>query len=127
MGRLLLIGLGGAVGTLARYGLAVACEQRFGAAFPYGTLAVNVIGSFLLGLVMQVGLTSDVLSPTMRLALGTGLIGGFTTYSTFNYETLKLWQDGAWRTAFINLTATVLGGLVAGLCGVLAARWLVTR
>jgi CrcB protein len=122
MWRLFLIGLGGALGTLARYGVSIGCQQRFGAAFPYGTLTVNVVGSFFLGAIMHVGLTTDLLSPTMRLALGTGVMGGFTTYSTFNYETLKLFQEGAWLTGIANVLVTLLGGLTAGLLGSLAAR-----
>jgi CrcB protein len=98
------------------------CQQRFGAVFPYGTLAVNVIGSFFLGAIMHVGLTTELLSPTLRLALGTGVMGGFTTYSTFNYETLKLFQEGAWLTGIANVLVTLLGGLTAGLLGFLAAR-----
>lgn len=114
MVRLLVIGLGGALGTLARYAVGLWCQRRMGSAFPYGTLAVNVVGSLLLGVVMQLGATTDLLSPTARLALGTGVMGGFTTYSTFNYETLKLLQDRAWLTAGLNMLATTAGCLVGG-------------
>ena len=86
MGRLALISLGGALGTAARYLLSVWLLRTLGPAFPYGTLAVNVIGSFLLGVIMQAGLDTTVLSPTARVVLGTGVMGGFTTYSTFNYD-----------------------------------------
>jgi len=93
MGRLALISLGGALGTAARYLLSVGLLRALGPAFPYGTLAVNVIGSFLLGVIMQAGGDTSPLSPTTRLVLGTGVMGGFTTYSAFNYETLRYVQD----------------------------------
>ena len=81
--RLVWVCLGGAAGTAARYGLASWVAQQLGGAFPLGTLLVNVIGSFLLGAVMQVGLSTDVLSLTARTALAVGLLGGFTTYSSY--------------------------------------------
>ncbi|MGK3982443.1 fluoride efflux transporter CrcB [Sorangium sp. So ce136] len=125
MERWFWIGLGGAAGTLARYGLSAWCQQRFGAAFPYGTLAVNVIGSFLLGVILQVAATTELLSPTLRLALSTGVIGGFTTYSSFNYETLKLFEEGAWWVGALNVLVTVAGCMIAGVLGIVAARRLV--
>jgi fluoride exporter len=84
MTRLLWICLGGAVGTGARYLLSGWLLRVAPPGFPYGTLAVNVIGSFLLALLLQVPLTAESLPPTLRLALTTGVMGGFTTYSTFN-------------------------------------------
>ena len=125
MGRLLWISAGGALGTAARYLLSVWLLGVLGPAFPYGTLAVNVIGSFLLGVIMHVGLTTSLLSPTARLVLGTGVMGGFTTYSTFNYETLRYLQDGAWGLAALNVATTLVVCLAAGALGVAAARLLV--
>ena len=89
MDRWFWIGLGGAAGTLARYGLSTWCEQRLGDGFPYGTLAVNVIGSFLLGAIGEIAATTQLLSPTLRLSLSTGVMGGFTTYSSFNNVTIR--------------------------------------
>lgn len=125
MARLVLISLGGALGTAARYLLSGWLLRVLGPAFPYGTLAVNVIGSFLLGALMHVGLQTALLSPTARLVLGTGVMGGFTTYSTFNYETLQYLQQGAWGLAGLNVAATLLVCLAAGALGVAAARLLV--
>src|SRR5258705_13291379 len=122
MGRLLWISLGGALGTGARYLLSVWLLRALGPAFPFGTLAVNVIGSFLLGVIMQAGLDTTVLSPTARAVLGTGVMGGFTTYSTFNYETLQYLQEGAWAMAGLNIAATLLVCLIAGALGVAVAR-----
>ena len=124
MGRVLLISLGGAAGTAARYLLSVWLLRALGPAFPYGTLAVNVIGSFLLGVIMQAGLDTTLLSPTARVVLGTGVMGGFTTYSTFNYETLQYLQEGAWAMAGLNVAATLLVCLAAGALGVAVARGL---
>src|SRR5436190_628011 len=99
MTRLLWICLGGAVGTAGRYLLGDWLMRVAGPAFPWGTLAVNVLGSFLLGLVMQLALSTDWISPTVRLTLATGVLGGFTTYSSFNYETLRLLEGGSWLLA----------------------------
>ena len=84
MARLLWICLGGAVGTGARYLLSGWLLRWLGPAFPYGTLAVNVLGSFLMGVLMHLALSTGSFSPTLRLTLTTGVLGGFTTYSTFN-------------------------------------------
>ena len=124
MGRLALISLGGALGTVARYLLSVWLLRTLGPAFPYGTLAVNVIGSFLLGVIMQAGLDTTILSPAARVVLGTGVMGGFTTYSTFNYETLQYLQEGAWAMASLNVATTLLVCLAAGALGVAVARGL---
>lgn len=123
--RLLLICLGGALGTGARYLLSEWALQTFGPSFPYGTLAVNAIGSFLLAIVMYLGVEATLLSPTLRVVLGTGIMGGFTTYSTFSYETMKCLQEGAWAVAIANILVTVIGCLAACLSGWAAARWLV--
>jgi len=125
MGRFLLICLGGAIGTAARYGISLWSRQALGTAFPYGTLTVNVLGSFLLGAIMYVGLNTTLLSVTMRFALGTGVMGGFTTYSSFNYETLQLFQERSFRLGIINLFATLTGCFVAGWLGVAVAKRLV--
>lgn len=124
MARFLWICLGGAAGTGARYLLSGWLLRAAGPGFPWGTLAVNVIGSFLLGLIMQVSLTTGLISPTLRLGLTTGVMGGFTTYSTFNYETLQYLQQNEWLAACANVTATLLVCLAAGVLGVLAGKLL---
>ena len=118
MARLLWVCLGSALGGGARYLVSLAALQLLGASFPFGTLAVNVLGSFGIGLIMPVGLESTLLSPAARLFLTTGVMGGFTTYSTFNYETLGLVGEGDWLRAGLNLAVTVVACLVAGLLGV---------
>jgi CrcB protein len=89
---------------------------------PYGTFIVNLAGSFLLGAIMQLSLTTDLVSPELRLILGTGVLGGFTTYSTFNYETLALLREGSWSVAALNIAATLIGCLAAGAAGMALAR-----
>jgi CrcB protein len=124
MSRFLWICAGGAAGTGARYLLSGWALAALGPSFPYGTLAVNLIGSFCVGLLMQVGIATPLLSPTARLTLTTGVMGGFTTYSTFNYETIRYAQDGSWVLALANIGATLAGCLAAGLLGVAAGRGL---
>jgi fluoride exporter len=124
MARFLWICLGGAAGTGARYLLSGWLLRAAGPGFPWGTLAVNVIGSFLLGLIMQVSLTTGLISPALRLALTTGVMGGFTTYSTFNYETLQYLQQNEWLAAFTNVAVTLLVCLAAGALGVLGGKLL---
>jgi CrcB protein len=123
--RYLLVALGGALGSMARYWVAGVAPRLLGEAFPYGTLVVNVLGSFLISVVMGVALSSTLVPVNLRVFLTTGVIGGFTTYSTFNYETLALLQERLWWTGSLNVLATLLGCVIAGLLGLLVARLLV--
>lgn len=122
MSRFLWICLGGAAGTGARYALSGWILAAIGTGFPYGTLAVNLIGSFLVGAVVHVALATNSIAPTLRLALTTGFLGGFTTYSTFNYETLQYFQEKAWLLGFANIAVTVVSCLLAGAAGLVLAR-----
>ena len=125
MYRFLLVSLGGAIGTGARYLIALEAPRILGPAFPYATLTVNVLGSFLIGAIMHVGLTTSLMSHDLRLMLTTGVLGGFTTYSTFNYETTEYLRQGTLPLAGLNVAATLLLCLLAGALGLVAARWLV--
>ena len=127
MVRLLWVSLGGALGTGARFLLGNLILNALGASFPLHTLAVNTIGSFLISVIGQVGAYSDLLSPETRLFLTTGVLGGFTTYSSFKYETLAQCQQGAWASGIANILVTVAACLVAGVLGVAAARLIVGR
>lgn len=109
MTRFLLVCLGGALGSGARY--------LVGITVPHGTLVVNLVGSFLIALVMETVRPSD-----LRLMVVTGILGGFTTYSALNEETLRMMRAGAWGMALWNVTTTVVGCLVAGFAGVVVAR-----
>lgn len=124
MARFLWICLGGALGTGARYLLSGWVLRMTGPGFPYGTLAVNVIGSFLLCLLMQIGLSTDAIPPTLRVVLATGVMGGFTTYSAFNYETLRILQEDAWLLGFVNMGAMLVSCLLAGYLGFVAGKLL---
>ena len=125
--RVLLIGLAGALGTLSRYGVGVWAGRAFGTNFPYGTLIVNVAGCFLLALVAEIALSTTLLSPTMRLTLTTGFMGGLTTYSSFNYETTTLLRDRGWAAGLTNIGVTLVACFVAGLLGLMTARLLVAE
>jgi len=122
MARFLWICMGGAIGTGARYLLSGWLLRIAGPGFPYGTLAVNALGSFFLGVIMQVALSTESFPPTLRLVLTTGVMGGFTTYSTFNYETLQLFQEGSWLLGSANLAITVAVCLAAGVLGLVIGR-----
>jgi len=119
--RFLLVCLFGAAGSGTRYLVGTWAGQRLGSAFPWGTLFVNLAGCFLIVLIMELALRTTF-SPNLRLALTTGFMGGLTTYSTFNYETLRLVQEGATATALANLAATLFGCFAAGLAGLAVAR-----
>jgi CrcB protein len=122
----LLVGIGGFLGANARFLLARWADALFGARFPLGTFAANMSGSFLLG--MLGALLADRALPNsdaVRLALGVGFLGAFTTFSTFEFETHALFEDGSWLAATTNLFASLFLGLVAVRAGILAARtWL---
>lgn len=120
--KLLMIALGGALGTAMRYGISVGMLRWLGPAFPFGTLVANVVGSFLLGVVMELGGERQIAGVDAKLVLGTGMMGGFTTYSSFNLETIRLAEQGAYGRAGLYLGATVVTCLLAGLGGVAVAR-----
>jgi CrcB protein len=114
----------GALGTGARYVIGLWAIERFGTAFPYGTLIVNLAGCFLLGAVAHVA-TAAAWSPELRGAVVIGLLGGFTTYSSFNQETLAMLGNGAAGAALLNVGVTLMAGLAAGWFGLVVARQLV--
>ncbi|HTS79078.1 MAG TPA: fluoride efflux transporter CrcB [Myxococcaceae bacterium] len=122
MTRVVLVAVGGALGSVARYGVGAAAARLLGPAFPWGTLMVNVSGSFLIALVMHLALAGTAISVELRIFLTTGIMGGFTTYSSFNYETLALLNQRAYGLAGLNLAATVLGCLLAGVLGLATGR-----
>jgi CrcB protein len=124
MERLFWISVGGAVGTAARYGLGLWAAGRFSGPLPVGTIAVNVIGCFAIMMISSVA-TALEWSATVRLGLTVGVLGGFTTYSSFNYETSRLLLEGAPRAAGLNLLITTVGGLAAGWLGLLCARHII--
>lgn len=122
MERLLWVCLGGAVGTGTRYLVALWANERFTPGFPWGTLLVNTLGCFLIGLVMQLSLALSSFPPTLRFALTTGFLGGLTTYSAFSWETAELMQRGARVPGLVNFLATTAAGFTAVVLGQAAAR-----
>ena len=119
MGRALIVFFAGGAGSLARYLVGLWIGSR---PFPYATLVVNLVGSFLIGLVFEASLRVASFPPNLRLGLTVGFMGGFTTYSSFNYETTKLATEGQWGRAAIYVGATFIGCVLAGLAGVWLAR-----
>jgi CrcB protein len=119
--QVLWVFFSGGVGSAARYLFAGWVLRTFGGAFSYGTIAINTLGSFLIVIFMNLGL-ANVISADTRLVLTTGLLGGFTTYSTFNYETISFFQRGAWLLGALNVLVTVVVCLLAGGLGLLASR-----
>ena len=125
MERFLLICLGGAIGTGARYLTGIVAVRWLGIEFPYGTLMVNLFGAFAIGLVQQLGTEAKVISETTRLVLATGMMGGLTTYSAFSYETVRLIENGAWHSAWINVLVTTAVCLALCFLGLAAGRGLI--
>jgi CrcB protein len=117
LSRLLWICLGGGAGTGARWLLSTWTARTFGTEFPLGTLVVNVVGSFLLGVITAASMPTDAASETLRLTLAVGVLGGFTTYSTFNQETIEYARQGAWGLALANVGITLVACAAAGLLG----------
>jgi CrcB protein len=115
--RILFLMVFGAAGTLARYGLDGWIQYRAGPGFPAGTLTVNLLGCFLLGAVGQFGLNHLSMPPDVRIGLTTGLMGGFTTFSTFGWESVRMLETGEWARALLYIGASVLGGLAAMMIG----------
>jgi|SRR5215204_5830226 len=111
MSKLLLVGLAGLVGTLSRYWLSGAVSHRYGDKFPWGTLLVNLIGCFLVGLFFYFLQERSTVNETVRAVILIGLLGGFTTFSSFGLQTFTLLQHGEFGLAALNITASNLVGL----------------
>ena len=120
--KILYLGIFGGLGCLARYLVSGWVYQLAGRTIPYGTLAVNVLGSFLLGLIMEGSLRSTLLSPELRFGLTVGFLGGFTTFSTFSYETVRLLEEGSLVAAGANVILNVTICVAAALVGIYLAR-----
>ena len=120
--QLLYIVILGGLGCVSRYLMSGWTYTLVGRGLPYGTLAVNVIGSFLLGLLMVIGLRSSLLSPELRIGLTVGFMGGFTTFSTFSYETMRLLEEGSLWQAGANVVLNVSICLLFVLLGMQLAR-----
>ena len=118
----LSIAVGGAIGCVSRYFVAQLVQQRAGPDFPFGTLLINITGSFLLGFLMRYALQSGAISAETRALLTTGFCGGYTTFSTFSYETAMLIDDGEYARAALYVGASVLVSLIGTFVGFAAAN-----
>jgi fluoride exporter len=124
MQLVLIIALFGALGCLSRYFLSGWVYNIFGRTFPSGTFAVNIVGAFLIGLIMEFSMRSTLISPSLRVGLTIGFLGGLTTFSTFSYETFRLLEDGELLIAMSNVLVSVVICLLFTWLGILAARHL---
>ena len=124
MFKILSLMLGGALGTAARYGYGGMVQKITGGTFPYGTLAINLTGSFFAGLLW--GLFEDsVTSPVLRVFLFIGILGGFTTFSTYALESFHLVRDGEYKWVMLNMLASNIGGILLVFAGYWLARTMV--
>lgn len=120
--KILAVAIGGAIGSVARHLVSVWAAERLGAHFPYGTLVVNVVGCFIIGVFMTVTTERLIISPYWRLLVSVGFLGGLTTFSSFGFETLRLIEDADFIPAFYNILLNVLLGLAATWLGIVMAR-----
>lgn len=121
--RVLLVALGGALGASTRYLLGMWIQTRVGPDFPWGTFVINVTGSFLIGIVLGL-VNAGTLSAEARLFLAVGVLGGYTTFSTFSYETLELLADGNIQAFLFNAIGQLVAGLLAVYLGLVLSRGL---
>lgn len=122
--QLIYIGVFGALGCVSRYLASGWFHSLLGRSLPYGTLLVNIIGSFLLGLLMEGSLRSTLLSPEVRIGITVGFMGGFTTFSTFSYETIRLIEEGSFLHAGANIVLNVVVCIFFAALGIFLARQL---
>jgi CrcB protein len=120
--QLIYIAVFGALGCLFRFFVSGWVYALIGRGLPYGTLAVNIVGSLFLGLIMEGGLRSALLPADVRMGVTTGFLGGFTTFSTFSYETIRLLEDGSFLAATVNILLNVLVCLMSAGLGIYLAR-----
>jgi CrcB protein len=119
------VGVGGFVGSIARFWLATYIGQRMGTRFPHGTFLVNISGSFLIGMVMTILAERTQLSPTWRYLIPIGFIGGYTTFSTFEFETLRAIQDGQFTIGLLNIVLSVVVGFAMVWTGAMVGKAIV--
>jgi CrcB protein len=122
MQNIIVIGLAGLAGTLARYWLSSVIDNRSGATFPFGTLAVNLIGCFVIGFLFHAFADKFVVHPAIRSAVFVGFLGGFTTFSSFGIQTFTLFEDGQMLWAVLNILLSNIGGLMLVWLGNILSR-----
>jgi CrcB protein len=120
----LAVAVCGGLGCLSRYFISGWVYALLGRDFPYGTFVVNICGAFIIGLLMEFGIRSTLIPPTLRIGITVGFLGGLTTFSTFSYETFRLLEEGNFVTASVNVFLSVLTCLLFTWAGITAARYL---
>jgi len=124
MQLVVLIAVFGALGCVTRYLLSGWVYGLLGRGFPYGTFAVNIVGAFIIGLIMEIGMHSTAIPANLRSGLTIGFLGGLTTFSTFSYETFRLLEEGEFLIASTNVLASVLVCLLFTWFGIITARYI---
>ncbi len=120
----LAVAVCGGLGCLSRYYISGWVYALLGRDFPYGTFVVNILGAFIIGLLMEFGIRSALIPPTLRMGITVGFLGGLTTFSTFSYETFRLMEEGNFIIASANVIVSVLVCLLFTWLGITAARYL---
>ena len=124
MGMLIAVATGGALGSLARYGLTIACEELLGRSFPYGIFIANIVGSLAIGICFVLLVERALVSEVWRSLAMVGFLGGFTTFSTFSLQSIGLIQEGRVVAAFVYIVGSVLISIIAAWFGIQIARLL---
>lgn len=122
MGKYFFVGIGGFLGAIARFWLGAYVSERMGTKFPYGTFLINCSGSFFIGLIVTILAERTHMNPNWRYLLPIGFIGAYTTFSTFEYETLRAMQDGQLLGGFLNIGLSVAVGFAMVWLGVVLGR-----
>lgn len=117
---MIYVGIGGGIGAVIRYVVTMQSAKMINSNIPMGTLIVNIVGGFLIGIIMELTISTDLISPNLKLFLTTGIMGGLTTFSTFSLETINLMSDGKYLVGIANILLNV----ILSLCGVVLARLL---
>ncbi len=120
--KYVMVGVGGFIGAIARFWVASFVGARMGTRFPYGTFIINISGSFLIGFIVTLLTAKAHLSPNWRYLIPVGFIGAYTTFSTFEFETLRTIQDGQFVIAALNVVLSVVLGFMAVWAGAVAGR-----
>ncbi len=122
MKEILIVGIGGGIGSIARFLSQRGAERLLDSSFPLGTFLVNIIGSFIIGVVFALSERGNFLTPEMRLFLTVGICGGFTTFSTFSYDNFNMLSERLWQFLFLNLAGSIFFGLLAVYSGIVIIR-----